>query len=232
MSHNSENVAILWDIDGTLLDTQGVAARQLERSYMEVTGLPCSILLGQYSGFTDFEIVLDLLKHSGTSPKFAKVEEILLHYGLALSDKLLQNPPKLLADIKSIFYELANLGYVQNFIATGNSMLGAQAKIRSTNLHIYFPFKSYFVSSPSNVSRDSVIATAVESINIPKIVVGDSKRDILSAKSNQLKVLAVATGHHSFKQLEELKPDYLLNSNWKSHEFISVISNFADNLRR
>jgi phosphoglycolate phosphatase-like HAD superfamily hydrolase len=74
--------------------------------------------------------------------------------------------------------------------------------------------------------RDSVIQSAAQSIKIPALLIGDSDRDILSAQKNNLKVLAVATGHHRVEELRSLNPDYTLDFNWTAQEFFEIISDF------
>jgi phosphoglycolate phosphatase len=226
-----QRIALLWDIDGTLLDTKGVAAKQLVGSFNGVTGRQCSIYPGQYSGFTDFEIVLDLLQRAGLHPDIAKAEEILTHYGTSLKERLLENPPRLLADVQKVFQKIEQLPYIQHFIGTGNSKLGAEAKITASGLKKYFAGNSYFISTQARVSRDLVIRAAAEEINLPILLIGDSDRDIFSAKKNNLKVLATATGHHKIDDLKNLNPDFLLGENWNAKDFLDVISSFSLEVR-
>ena len=230
MKQSPQKIALLWDIDGTLLNTKGVAAKQLVSSAMAITGIEVSISLGQYSGFTDFEIALDLLQRAGLAPKIETADEILTHYGSRLLNQLLENPPLVLADIKKVFEETAKLPNIQHFVGTGNSRLGANSKIAASGLEKYFSPSSYFISTPTKISRDSVIQSAAESIDFPTLLIGDSDRDILSAQKNNLKVLAVATGHHTIEELGRLNPDYLLDSDWSAQEFLEIITTFAENV--
>ena len=225
-----QKIALLWDIDGTLLNTRGVAAKQLVSSVMAITGKEVSISPGQYSGFTDYEIALDLLQRAGSASEIETADEILIHYGLRLLNQLLENPPHLLADVQKIFEETATLTNIQHFVGTGNSKLGASSKIAASGLEKYFNPSSYFISTPTKISRDSVIQSAAESIDFPTLVIGDSDRDILSAKKNNLKVLAVATGHHTIEELRRLNPDYLLDTDWSAKEFLEIIAAFAENV--
>ena len=227
MTSKHQRIALLWDIDGTLLDTKGIAAKQLVESFNGVTGRQCSIYPGQYSGFTDFEIVLDLLQRAGLHPDIARAEEILTHYGTRLKDRLLENPPRLLADVQTVFQKIEQLPYIQHFIGTGNSKLGAEAKITASGLKKYFAGNSYFISTRARVSRDLVIQAAAEEISMPILLIGDSDRDIFSAKKNNLKVLAMATGHHKIDDLKSLNPDFLLGENWNTKDFLDVISSFS-----
>ena len=75
-----------------------------------------------------------------------------------------------------------------------------------------------------------MIQSAAESIDFPTLLIGDSDRDILSAQKNNLKVLAVATGHHTIEELGRLNPDYLLDSDWSAQEFLEIITTFAENV--
>lgn len=221
-----QKIALLWDIDGTLLNTNGVAAKQLVESFREITGKDCSISPGQYSGFTDYEIVLDLLQRSGLVSKIETAEEILTHYGLRLLAQLREHPPQLLADIQRVFEETGKFRHIAHFIGTGNSKLGAHSKITASGLSGFFDQNSYFISTPTRISRDSVIQSAAQSIKLPTLLIGDSDRDILSAQKNDLRVLAVATGHHKIEELTALRPDYALDSNWSAKEFFEIIIAF------
>ena len=226
MTRSVQKIALLWDIDGTLLNTRGVAAVQLVESFREITGKEISISSGQYSGFTDYEIVLDLLQKSELAPEIETAEEILIHYGSRLLTQLRDNPPQLLADIQKVFEETAKLTHIEHFIGTGNSSLGANSKITASGLSGYFDQNSYFISASTRVSRDSVIQSAAQSIKIPTLLIGDSDRDILSAQKNNLSVLAVATGHHKFEELKKFNPDYLLDNNWSADDFLEILSAF------
>lgn len=219
-------IALLWDIDGTLLNTKGVAAKQLMEAFKAVIGTDCTITPGQYSGFTDYEIVLDLLQKANMHPDISMAEEILFQYGTNLLERLLKSPPELLAETQMVFEELERLPSVKNYIGSGNSKLGAYAKIKASGLEKFFEPNSFFISTPEEISRDSVIKKAALSIKVPILLIGDSDRDISSAKNNCLKVLAVATGHHKVDVLRSLNPDYLLHETWKVNEFLEIISAF------
>jgi phosphoglycolate phosphatase-like HAD superfamily hydrolase len=224
------NIGLLWDIDGTLLNTKGVAAKQLTKSFKDVTAVDCSILPGQYSGFTDFEIVLDLLQKSNLPSNVSLADEILVHYGRRLFVQLNKKPPELLADIELALDKVSKLGHIKQFIGTGNSMLGARAKIAASGLGKYFESEPYFISTPQKISRDSVIRGASQSIRIPTLLIGDSDRDILCAQKNNLKVLAVATGHHKIEDLNRLNPDYSLDSDWKAQDLLEIVSMFKSSV--
>jgi phosphoglycolate phosphatase-like HAD superfamily hydrolase len=64
-------------------------------------------------------------------------------------------------------------------------------------------------------------------IKMPILVIGDSDRDIQSARNSHLSVLAVATGHHSYLELRKLNPDYLLDVSWTTVDLLEIISDFA-----
>jgi len=220
-------IALLWDIDGTLLNTQGVAARQLMASFKEITGRECSIQAGKYSGFTDYEIVFDLLQKADAEVQVSTAEDVLIHYGSRLLPELEKSPPKLLADVRMAFLELANFPHVEHFIGSGNSIRGAESKIAAAGLTQYFPSQNYFIATSTQISRDSVIQSAAMNIKMPTLVIGDSDRDIYSARNSNLSVLAVATGHHSYLELRKLKPDYLLDNSWTTVDLLEIISNFS-----
>jgi phosphoglycolate phosphatase-like HAD superfamily hydrolase len=222
-----KKIKIFWDIDGTLLQTHGAAAVPFANAVSKFAGQEVQIERKKLSGFTDYEIVFDLLEKADVEVQVSTAEDVLIHYGSRLLPELEKSPPKLLADVCMAFLELANFPHVEHFIGSGNSIRGAESKIVAAGLTQYFPSQNYFIATSTQISRDSVIQSAAMNIKMPTLVIGDSDRDIQSARNSNLSVLAVATGNHSYLELRKLKPDYLLDNSWTTVDLLEIISDFA-----
>lgn len=208
---------LLWDIDGTLLNTHGAGVKPLEVAIYEVLGVQVTLERGKYSGFTDYEIIADLtgedVKCESNSIIF---DEILNRYVLGLKAALDLSPASPIGSIKESLKRLANTSNLKSFIATGNFEPGALVKLESVGLKTYFHQNSIFGATNVRRRRTEIIKYATENLSkkyIP-IVVGDAPADITAARENNLNVIATPTGHHSFEDLNALLPGMVLKEDW------------------
>ena len=103
-------------------------------------------------------------------------------------------------------------------VLTGNWHEGAKIKIGRFDLLSYFEF---IAGSEDADTRSNLVAWAInkfqESENQPIhkediVVVGDTPRDIECARDNGVCVYAVATGPHSYEDLEKSGPDRVMHT--------------------
>ena len=218
-------INLIWDIDGTLLSTHGKGIVPFCEAFTKVTGKPASIDRRKLSGFTDFEIVLSMLHEVGIQEDLTLAEEILNVFSKSLRLALTHSPPEILGAIEETlrFTDLSP-DYL-NIIGSGNFYMGAMIKLQEANLYHYFANSEFFVASKDFWTRDSIIhCAATFYADSQNLVIGDSPRDILSARASGLPVLAVATGQHEFEELHELNPDYLLRKDWNLEDFKTILS--------
>jgi len=93
----------------------------------------------------------------------------------------------------------------------------------------YFNDDNIFCASESYWSRDLIISNAKNSLTSDQvgIVIGDSPKDILSAKASGLKNIAVTTGNHSYTELGKYKPDLILREEWQVEDLINGMNILA-----
>lgn len=100
-------------------------------------------------------------------------------------------------------------------VATGNLELIGWIKIEQAGLREWFRFGGFSDRFPL---RSELIAQAAGKArelagNGARIcVVGDTPRDIEAARANSLPVISVATGHFSFEELLEYRPEVCATS--------------------
>ena len=106
---------------------------------------------------------------------------------------------------------------------------GAKIKLNHVGLMNYFNDNNLFCSSENYWSRDLIINSAKNSIttNQVGIVIGDSPKDILSAKASGLKNIAVTTGNHSYTELGKYKPDLILREEWQVEDLINGMNSLV-----
>ena len=116
--------------------------------------------------------------------------------------------------VEATLSHLAHLGALLG-VATGNLEMIGWIKIEEAGLRQWFrfggfsdkfPIRSELVGHAARKARE--LAGAAASV----CVVGDTPRDIEAAHANSLPVIAVATGHYSFDELLELRPEVCASS--------------------
>jgi len=71
---------LIWDIDGTLLRTNGAAAIPFSKAVSDFAGVNVEIDRKYLSGFTDYEIAMHLLDSHNVSFKMRHITQILNEY--------------------------------------------------------------------------------------------------------------------------------------------------------
>lgn len=210
------NVKLFWDIDGTLLKTNGSAALPFAKAVSEFTGFNVVIDRKKLSGYTDYEIVISLLHSIGVTTDIKNITMILENYTANLSESLQNGVVEKIGNVEQILGILLDDSSLELAIGTGNCLPGAKIKLNHVSLLTYFEDKNLFCASENHWSRDSIIKNAKNSLlpNQIGIVIGDSPRDILSAKASGLKNISVTSGAYSRSELSDYKPDLILKTDW------------------
>lgn len=219
-------VKIFWDIDGTLIKTNGAAAIAFTESVSEFVGAEVIIDRKKLSGLTDYEIVFSLVKSLNIHVGIKDADLILELYAEKLPLALSNGKVEKINDVENVLMALSEIPQIELAIGTGNFSLGARTKLNHVKLTNYFSDNNIFCASASYWTRNSVIQNAKDSIARRQtgIVIGDSPQDILSAKHVGMKIISVPTGAHSQGELERFMPDLVLSADWKYEDLITGIS--------
>lgn len=218
-------VRIFWDIDGTLIRTNGAAAIPFKNAIMNFIGSSIELDRKKLSGFTDYEIIQAIFADLKLEVEVSQIEEILSEYTTNLPNSLKVGNVIRINSISDVLMELENSSQFENAIATGNCYPGAVTKLNHVGLFKYFKPEQIFHANLQHTSRDQIIESAKKSL-VPGqmgIIVGDSPKDIASAQKNDLKVLAVATGMHSEEDLLNIQKINVVRTDWEKNELLEAI---------
>jgi phosphoglycolate phosphatase-like HAD superfamily hydrolase len=220
------SIKLLWDIDGTLLTTQGRGFPYLVKAIEEEFGK--IDLEKNYSfthGLTDFEVISAILELDVDEVPSSSFERCISSYETMIKREFSANPPLVFPQVRRALAEIDGSTVWKQCIGTGNSYGGALAKLHSANLMNFFEPDGIFCSSPGLSRRNMVMRKAKESLspNETGIVIGDTPSDIICARENGLKVIAIASGQFSTERLESENPDTVLATNWSVEEFIRSV---------
>ena len=214
---------VLFDIDGTLVDTAGAGRLGLQEAFRSVFGLvdiegPVSRV--RFDGKTDPTIISDIGREAGISPgsveaRYAELQEAYLQ---ALRKELcVPNPRRrALPGVRPLLDLLTARPDIFLGLVTGNVEEGARVKLDAFDLNRHFVDGGFASDHPE---RNEIARIAHEKLSrragfrFPAdrvMVIGDTELDILCARSNGFRSLAVASGGVPRERLEAAGPDTFL----------------------
>lgn len=211
---------ILFDIDGTLLSTDGAASRAFHRALLEVYGTAGPIATFDFHGRTDREIARALLRVAGLDDAaidrhFTALWSVYLRE-LAAELSQASHRTRVLPGVVTLLDELQRRDEVVLGLLTGNIEQGARLKLASCGLDGRFALGAF---GSDEEERDRLGAVAVArardrlGITFPGediVVVGDTPRDVQCARPLGARAVAVATGRHTVEELAEAGADAVL----------------------
>src|SRR5258708_23624306 len=139
-----ERIAILFDIDGTLISTGGAGAESWRLAFDELYGIPADIGKFTDAGMTDpdvgrktFEAVL---KRKPERKEFARLMERRLHYLHGAVEE--SDGYKVFPGVEELLPKLIEDGYLLGLV-TANVEPAAHIKLHRARLNRFFSFGRY-----------------------------------------------------------------------------------------
>ena len=212
---------LLFDIDGTLVDTGGAGSRAMTLAFHEVCGVEDAFSTISMAGMTDPTILEEAVLMARESGRHVDCdfEDVYRSYLEHLRNELRSGtkPYRVLPGVADTLDELNRQPDMILGLATGNIAEGARVKLEHGNIYHYFKFGGY---GSHHGNRTHVVRRAVErgsDFASPRrvtraVVIGDTPRDIIHAREAGAEVVAVASGFHSREILEGFKPDLVIDS--------------------
>lgn len=212
-------MAVLFDIDGTLIISGGAGAESWRRAFDELYGVPADI--GSYTdtGMTDPEVgrltFRGALHRDPTDEEFAKLLDRRLHY---LRRAVLDSKDyRVLDGVVPTIDALLAKGYLLG-IVTGNVEPAAHVKLHRSNLNRFFCFGGYGSDSEDRGEltrcglRRAGLVYGDEVEPDQCVVVGDTPHDAEAAHAAGLACVGVASHNFDEDQLREGGADWVIPS--------------------
>jgi len=211
---------VLFDIDGTLVDTRGAGARSFRRAMLEVYGETGPIDGYDFHGRTDPQIARELLNLAGFDDDRIDrgFDALWIAYLRELEAELARIDARshVLAGVPELLDRLHATGHHLVALLTGNIEPGARLKLSAVDLWHRFDFGAY---GSDHERRDRLPAVAVRRARQRSgihfrgrdvVIIGDTPFDVSCGRSLGVWAVAVATGKHSIAELEEAGADVVL----------------------
>ena len=220
---------ILFDIDGTIMDSGGAGIRAMDTAFMELFSIRDAFQTISMAGKTDMQILregceLHSIDHSnGVIPEFYRI------YVRYLKENMKSAGGHVKPGIREALRLLHAQGECILGLLTGNIEEGARIKLDFFGLNEYFNIGAF---GNDDEDRDRLLPIAVDklfkrdSLKVDYrdcIVIGDTPRDVSCSKPHGAFSVAVATGPYSAATLSEAGADVVLNDLSDTEAFMSIL---------
>lgn len=221
---------VLFDIDGTLLSTDGAARRAFHAALLDVYGTAGPIASHAFAGKTDPQIARELLTLAGLERGDidAGLAALWRNYLARLSDELRApgHRTEVMPGVEPLLRRLeASRAEVAVALLTGNIEPGASLKLGSCGLGERFDFGAF---GSDDERRDRLPAIAVSRARrrtgrdfggADVVVLGDTPSDVSCGRGIGCRAAAVATGPFDRAALAEAGADVV----WDTLEATDLI---------
>lgn len=207
----------MFDIDGTLLDSDGAGRRAMIAAFEHVFGTAGPIDTYSMAGKVDSQIVTELMRAAGRPNKeiHSRMPDYFETYASQLRRIINQHRVRPQPGTAELLERLTAHPDVVIGLLTGNTLRGAQEKLKGANLARYFDSLGAF--GDDALSRPELPAIAVERAREALgrefqgkdvVIIGDTPADIECGRALGVKSIAVATGPYTCEELRKHQPDF------------------------
>ena len=199
---------ILFDIDGTILLTDGAGRRAIERALLDLVGTAGPIIDHRFDGKTDPQIVRELLALAG-HPAAASDEQVWAvceHYVQFLADELAKpsQATRVMVGIRALLDALEPVegeGRAMVGLLTGNVERGAALKLQSAGIDprrfrvgAYGSDAAHRPDLPAIAQRRAAEQLGAPIAGANVVIIGDTPEDVRCGRPIGARTVAVATG--------------------------------------
>jgi phosphoglycolate phosphatase len=217
MGAPAQPLVVLFDVDGTLIDTGGAGARSWAGAFSDVMGHEADITAFTESGMTDPVVARRTFRGAeGRDPSNEELSRLIAAYLMRLPEAVAGSSGyRVLPGVPELLESLARRGALLGLVS-GNIEGAARVKIERGGLNRFFPFGGYGTDSADRAELTRAAITRASELHGAPVdpgyvfVVGDTPRDVEAAHGAGAISLTVATGAFDEDRLREAGADHVL----------------------
>ena len=205
---------VLFDIDGTILWTDGAGRRAIRDALLKEMGTSGPIDTYRLDGKTDPQIVRELMTMAGHPDAESEVHirKVLRQYVSLLAEELEtgRRNARLFPGVESLILELERRGDVLVGLLTGNVVEGAALKLEAVGMDpTRFRVGAYGSDASERSALPPIAARRAEPLmgrvpsGVDVIIIGDTPSDVTCGNSIGARAIGVGTGHFTRQQLAD-----------------------------
>ena len=215
---------VLFDIDGTMLSSEGVGVRSIEETCEIMFGKPISLDGIPIGGRLDPLIWFDVCSKYDIERPSDLHEEFRERYTKVLTKNIESIEVKAFRGVKALIENLLSMNGVSLGIVTGNYEETGRIKLEAAGFD-----PSLFTSNAwgtDGLIRNELPPHAIKQSGEKDVVLlGDTIHDVESGKLSGCRVIAVCTGSHERGTLATSEPDLLLEDLGETEAIICWMNN-------
>lgn len=201
---------VLFDIDGTILSSEGVGVRSIEQTGEAMFGKQFSLAGMPIGGRLDPLIWKDACERHGVENHASLHDSFRSQYTGVLQKNLEETTVRVLPGVLELLAALQTRKHTLGLV-TGNYQETGLMKLEAAGIDTT-PFVANAWGTDGNVRGDlPPHAISQHGINEPVVLFGDTVHDVTSGHGAGCRVVAVCTGSHDRVTLESVKPDLLVD---------------------
>ena len=202
---------LLFDIDGTLLMTNGGGSGALKLAIQQEFGLDSVCTDVTYSGRTDRSLLPELLERNGLPSDNEHLQRLGNRYTELFPEVLSRRGGIVQPGTVDLLSRLSGQSNLRCYVMTGNLVATATQKLEHFGLLSFFrgifggdhdSQRKGLAERTASVIRDRYGDSATDDM----VVIGDTPADVLCGHAIGAKVVAVCTGFHDRAALEAENP--------------------------
>lgn len=204
---------LLFDIDGTLVSSDGAGRRSFQRAFCTLYGSDEACRF-PFNGLTDPLIAKLALQAAGICADAPTITRLLDVYLRCLEEEMTAGRGyQALSGVLELLQQLSTLPSVTMGLGTGNLVAGADLKLNQVQLDQFFSFGGYGSDHEERAELLRVGAQrGAEQVGQSRkdstvIVIGDTPKDVAAAHAIGATCVAVASGGHSIDELRACDPE-------------------------